>query len=60
MAITDVTEYAHLSDADVEALAVELDAIRPRHRSFAWREGPDVHPAHHRCSNAVSTSPPVS
>ena len=28
MAITDVTEYAHLSDADVEALAVELDAIR--------------------------------
>ncbi len=28
MAITDITEYAHLSDADVEALAVELDAIR--------------------------------
>jgi fatty acid desaturase len=28
MAITDVTEYAHLSNADVEALAVELDAIR--------------------------------
>ncbi len=28
MAITEVTEYAHLSDADVEALAVELDAIR--------------------------------
>ncbi len=28
MAITDVAEYAHLSDADVEALAVELDAIR--------------------------------
>ena len=28
MAITEVAEYAHLSDADVEALAVELDAIR--------------------------------
>jgi fatty acid desaturase len=28
MAITDVAEYSHLSDADVEALAVELDAIR--------------------------------
>jgi fatty acid desaturase len=28
MAITDVAEYAHLSDADVESLAVELDAIR--------------------------------
>ena len=28
MAITDVAEYAHLSDADLEALGVELDAIR--------------------------------
>ena len=28
MAITDIEEYAHLSDADVESLAVELDAIR--------------------------------
>ena len=28
MAIADVAEYAHLSAADVEALAVELDAIR--------------------------------
>ena len=28
MAITDVAEYANLSAADVEALAVELDAIR--------------------------------
>jgi NADPH-dependent stearoyl-CoA 9-desaturase len=28
MAITDISEYAHLSAADVEALAVELDAIR--------------------------------
>jgi fatty acid desaturase len=28
MAITDVSEYAHLGAADVEALAVELDAIR--------------------------------
>jgi len=28
MAITEVPEYAHLSDADVEALASELDAIR--------------------------------
>jgi fatty acid desaturase len=28
MAITDVAEYAHLSDADLEALRVELDAIR--------------------------------
>jgi fatty acid desaturase len=28
MAITDVTAYAHLSAADVEELAVELDAIR--------------------------------
>src|ERR1700728_2752540 len=28
MAITDVSEYAHLGSADVEALAAELDAIR--------------------------------
>ncbi|ORJ61374.1 fatty acid desaturase family protein [Mycobacterium simiae] len=28
MAITDVDAFAHLSDADIEALAVELDAIR--------------------------------
>ena len=28
MAITDVAAYAHLSDADLEAFAVELDAIR--------------------------------
>jgi fatty acid desaturase len=28
MAITDVAEYAHLSEADIEALAIELDAIR--------------------------------
>ncbi len=28
MAITDIAEYAHLSDADLEALGVELDAIR--------------------------------
>jgi NADPH-dependent stearoyl-CoA 9-desaturase len=28
MAITDVPEYAHLSDADLEALAVELEQIR--------------------------------
>ncbi|KAA1251676.1 fatty acid desaturase [Mycobacterium simiae] len=28
MAITDVAEYAHLSDAELEALAVDLDAIR--------------------------------
>ena len=28
MAIAEVAEYAHLSDADIEALAAELDAIR--------------------------------
>ena len=28
MAITDVPEFAHLSDADIESLAVELDSIR--------------------------------
>ena len=28
MAITDVPEYAHLSDADVAALAAALEAIR--------------------------------
>ena len=28
MAITDVPEFAHLTDADIENLAVELDAIR--------------------------------
>ncbi|TWS18058.1 acyl-CoA desaturase [Tsukamurella asaccharolytica] len=28
MAITDVGEYAHLDDADIEHLAIELDAIR--------------------------------
>ena len=28
MAITDVSEYAHLSDADLRALAAELDKIR--------------------------------
>ncbi|GAA4753242.1 fatty acid desaturase [Gordonia alkaliphila] len=30
MAISDINEYAHLSDADVEALGVELDALRRR------------------------------
>ena len=28
MAITDIAAYAHLSDADIEALGFELDAIR--------------------------------
>ena len=28
MAVTDVPEFAHLTDADIENLAVELDAIR--------------------------------
>jgi linoleoyl-CoA desaturase len=28
MAITDVEEFAHLTDADIENLAIELDAIR--------------------------------
>ena len=28
MAITDVPEFAHFTDADIESLAVELDAIR--------------------------------
>ncbi|MEE3850969.1 fatty acid desaturase [Gordonia sp. LSe1-13] len=28
MAITDINEYAHLTDADVEALGAELDALR--------------------------------
>ncbi len=28
MAITDIDQYAHLTDADVEALGAELDAIR--------------------------------
>ncbi|MCG5431600.1 fatty acid desaturase [Mycobacterium sp. MYCO198283] len=28
MAITDIEEFAHLTDADIENLAVELDAIR--------------------------------
>ena len=28
MAITDVSQYAHLSDADLTALAAELDEIR--------------------------------
>ncbi|MDT5016864.1 MAG: hypothetical protein QOD39_3024, partial [Mycobacterium sp.] len=28
MAITDVPEFVHLSDADIESLAVELDTIR--------------------------------
>ncbi|MGI9164045.1 MAG: fatty acid desaturase family protein [Mycobacterium sp.] len=28
MAITDIEEFAHLTDADIETLAVELDAIR--------------------------------
>src|SRR5215217_9689120 len=28
MAITDVPEFAHLTDADIEGLAVELDSIR--------------------------------
>ncbi|GAC58441.1 putative acyl-CoA desaturase [Gordonia hirsuta DSM 44140 = NBRC 16056] len=30
MAISDINEYAHLSDADVEALGVELDVLRRR------------------------------
>ncbi|MFZ2512723.1 MAG: fatty acid desaturase [Gordonia sp. (in: high G+C Gram-positive bacteria)] len=30
MAISDINEYAHLSDADVDALGAELDALRRR------------------------------
>ncbi|WP_440713787.1 fatty acid desaturase family protein [Gordonia sp. FQ] len=30
MAISDINEYAHLSDTDVEALGAELDALRRR------------------------------
>ena len=28
MAITDVPEFAHLTDSDIESLGIELDAIR--------------------------------
>ena len=28
MAITDIAAYAHLSEADIEAVGFELDAIR--------------------------------
>ena len=28
MAITDIAAYAHLSEADIESLGYELDAIR--------------------------------
>lgn len=38
MAIADVAEYAHLSAADLEALAVELDAVR---RDFEDARGAD-------------------
>ena len=32
MAIAEITEYAHLSDTDIEALAAELCAIRQTRR----------------------------
>ena len=49
MAITEVPAFAHLTDADIESLAVELDAIRldifhrSRHQSrhFSWMRRQD-------------------
>ena len=35
MAITDIAAYAHLSQADIEALGYELDADSLRHRGVA-------------------------
>jgi NADPH-dependent stearoyl-CoA 9-desaturase len=32
MAIAEITEYAHLSDTDIDALAAELCAIRQTRR----------------------------
>lgn len=55
MAISDIKEYAHLTDADVEALSAELDAIRRDvtdslgerdatyiHRTIAFQRGLDA------------------
>ena len=51
MAITDIKEYAHLTEEDVEALGRELDAIRARHRRVARRTRRAIHPADDpRCS----------
>ena len=47
MAITDISAFAHLTDADIENLGVELDAIRlDIEDSRGERDA--LHPPHHR------------
>ena len=43
MAISDVKEYTHLTDEEVEELGRELDAIRARDRGVARRRRRGVH-----------------
>ena len=48
MAITDLDVFTHLTDADIENLAVELDAIRQDDRRLPRRARCPLHPPHHR------------
>ena len=48
MAITDVPAFTHLTDADIENLAVELDAIRQDIEDSRGERDSKLHPSHHR------------
>ena len=48
MAITDIAAYAHLSEADIEALGYELDAIRRDIEESLGEKRRGLHPAHHQ------------
>ena len=50
MAIADVAEYAHLSEADIEALAAELEAIRRDIEDARGQMRQRIYPARHRVS----------
>jgi len=57
MAIAEVAEYAHLSDADIEALAAELEAIRLDIEDSRGAKRQCLRPAHHRCSTPPCERP---
>jgi len=57
MAITDVPAFAHLTDADIENLAVELDAIRLDIEDSLGERDARYTPPHDRPRNVLWTSP---
>ena len=59
MAITDVPAFAHLTDADIESLAVELDTIRQDIEDSRGERDCALHPPHDRRSACPRGSRPA-